>query len=76
MKRWLVVSLVALIGLGLGAAGAQAKDQYVLRLGIEHGPDHPYTQAMKRFSTLIGQKTGGSVEIKLYPGHSWDRAPK
>lgn len=65
MKNWLVISFAALIG--LGAIGSQAKDQYVLRLGIEHGPDHPYTQAMKRFSTLIAQKTGGDVEVKLYP---------
>jgi tripartite ATP-independent transporter DctP family solute receptor len=67
MKKWLAISLVALIGLGTGATVAWAKDQYVLRLGIEHGPDHPYTQAMKRFATLVGEKTGGSVEIRLYP---------
>jgi len=64
MKKWLVVSLVALLALGTGAT--QAKD-HILRLGIEHGPEHPYTQAMKKFAELVSQKTGGKVETRLYP---------
>lgn len=73
MKRRLAASWVALFALGMAVSGSQGREQeggakhYVLRLGIEHGPDHPYSQAMKRFSALVGQKTAGNVEVKLYP---------
>ena len=62
-----------MFALGMALTGCQGRDddagakQQVLRLGIEHGPDHPYTQAMGRFSTLVGEKTAGKVDVKLYP---------
>ena len=88
MKKWLVVLLVSLFGLGIAITGSQSKEQegkrkelpasrhYVLRLGIEHGPDHPYTQVMKRYSKLVSQKTNGDVEIKLYPSAQLGSAPE
>jgi tripartite ATP-independent transporter DctP family solute receptor len=88
MKKWLVVLLASLFGLGIVITGAESKEQegkkkepsasrpYVLRLGIEHGPDHPYTQVMKKFSKLVSQKTNGNVEIKIYPSAQLGSAPE
>ncbi len=88
MKKWLIVLFVSLFGLGIGINGSQSQGQegkkkepsasrhYVLRLGIEHGPDHPYTQAMKKFSNLVSQKTKGNVEMKLYPSAQLGSAPE
>jgi tripartite ATP-independent transporter DctP family solute receptor len=85
MKKWLIVFMVPLFGLGIAITGSHSKEpqgktpgsrHYVLRLGIEHGPDHPYTQVMKRYSKLVSQKTKGDVEIKLYPSAQLGSAPE
>jgi tripartite ATP-independent transporter DctP family solute receptor len=88
MEKWLVGLLVSLFGLGIVITGSQSKEQevkkkessasrhYVLRLGIEHGPDHPYTQAMKKFSSLVSKRTHGDIEIKIYPSAQLGSAPE
>lgn len=70
--RWLASS-IGVLALGLALTGCGDREEageaepHVLRLGIEHGPDHPYTVAMQRLATLVDQKTAGKVEVKLYP---------
>lgn len=66
MKRWLAACM-AMAVLGGCEGGDDSAAEHVLRLGIEHGPDHPYSQTMTRFSDLVGERTGGKVDVLLYP---------
>ena len=50
-----------------GPAAAQVKER-TLKVGIGLNEDHPQGASVKRFGELVAQKSGGKLNVKLYPG--------
>lgn len=47
----------------------------VLRVGETTAPNHPQTQRDVRVAELVAEKTGGSVEIQVFPAGQFGDAP-
>ena len=62
--------LVSILGAGLVALSlavpAWAAD-VTLKLGHIAVPDHPYGQGADHFAKLVAEKSGGSIEVKIFP---------
>ena len=64
MKRISVVCLAALLVFaGTVAFGAE----FTLKLGHIADPQNPYAQGAVKFTELVKDKTGGAVEIQIFP---------
>jgi len=57
--------LVGVLVLGLAAA-ANAAD-FVFKLGHIADPENPYAKGAEKFAQLVKEKTGGKVEIQVFP---------
>lgn len=64
MKRFSAVFLAAL--LVFAAAGAFAAE-ITLKLGHIADPQNPYAMGAEKFAELVKEKTGGAVEIQIFP---------
>jgi tripartite ATP-independent transporter DctP family solute receptor len=66
--RWksLLVLVTAVLALGYGATGAEAA-KITLKLGHIRVEASPTQKAALKFAELVAQKTGGEVEIKVFP---------
>jgi tripartite ATP-independent transporter DctP family solute receptor len=66
-----MVAVLALAGLTTTAvlltSNAIAAPKYVARMSIEVQEGHPKHVAMERFAKLVGERTNGEVEIKIFP---------
>jgi tripartite ATP-independent transporter DctP family solute receptor len=49
------------------AASAQVKER-TLRFAFQNNLEHPQGQGAKKFTDLVGEKSGGKIAIKLFPG--------
>lgn len=68
MKQAMRVALAAACGLLLAAgAQAQVRDQ-TLRFATVNPQGHPIVIGMEKFAELVGQKSGGKMTVKLFPG--------
>jgi len=65
MKRTALVAAAALLALCI-AIPAQAAN-VVLKLGHIAEPVHPYGQGAEYFAKLVAEKTGGEVEVRVFP---------
>ena len=66
MKRSMRLLLLAgVLVLGLTAA-ANAAD-FVFKLGHIADPENPYAKGAEKFAQLVKEKTGGKVEIQVFP---------
>ena len=66
MKRGVrLLLLVGVLVLGLAAA-ANAAD-FVFKLGHIADPENPYAKGAEKFAQLVKEKTGGKVEIQVFP---------
>ena len=66
MKRGMRLLLLAgVLVLGLAAA-ANAAD-FVFKLGHIADPENPYAKGAEKFAQLVKEKTGGKVEIQVFP---------
>ncbi|NCB17959.1 MAG: C4-dicarboxylate ABC transporter substrate-binding protein, partial [Synergistales bacterium] len=64
MKRFSVVFLaVLLVAVASGAFAAE----FTLKLGHIADPQNPYAQGAVKFTELVKEKTGGAVEIQVFP---------
>lgn len=52
-----------------GSAWAQSQVTRTMRLASAVPMDHPYNIGAKKFADLIHERTGGRIEIKLYPSN-------
>ena len=52
---------------GGGAASAQVREQ-TLRWTTQNPADHPISQGGQKFAELVAQKSGGKMQVKLFPG--------
>jgi len=51
-----------------GTAAWAEVGSHVLRLGTPLPDGHPISQAAVRFADLVAEKSGGQIEVKVYPG--------
>jgi tripartite ATP-independent transporter DctP family solute receptor len=56
---------VFIAGALVAAPVSQAAD---LKFAFQNVADHPQGQGAKKFAELVGQKTGGKLVVKLFPG--------
>lgn len=72
MKRRTMVAALAAAGLALAAQPAlsQAKYQSEYRLSTVVGTAFPWGKAGERWGEIVRTKTGGRINIKMYPGAS------
>jgi TRAP-type transport system periplasmic protein len=80
MKKSTIICLAAsILGLALVLAGsgnaASSQDKSVLKLGNIQNVDSPLAKGCVRFAELVGQKTDGNVEVKVYPSSQLGSAP-
>ena len=67
-ERFVWIVLVGAIALVLAASGEPAEAAKVsLKLGHIRAETSPTHKAALKFAELVGQKTGGEVEIKVFP---------
>lgn len=65
-RKHLVVVLALLVSLLMvGSSTALGATQF--RIGHIMNIDHPHHLALMKFAELVKEKTGGSVEVKIYP---------
>jgi tripartite ATP-independent transporter DctP family solute receptor len=53
--------------LASGVAQAQVRDQ-TFRWTTQNPADHPISQGGQKFAELVAQKSGGKMQVKLFPG--------
>ena len=83
MKRMTALLLSLLMALSLAACGGGSQDAnadadaagdaagndeaIVLRASSSTAPDHPYNLGLEKFAELVSEKTGGAVQIDIFP---------
>ena len=73
MKRSMRLLLLAgVLVLGLTAA-ANAAD-FVFKLGHIADPENPYAKGAEKFAQLVKEKTGGKVEVQVFPSSQFQKA--
>lgn len=72
MKRRRMGCLASVAALALlvpaGAATAQDIQERTLRLSSANNKGHPQVIGAERFAELVEEKSGGKIEVKIYPG--------
>ncbi len=66
MKRGMRLLLLAGV-LVLGLAVAANAADFVFKLGHIADPENPYAKGAEKFAQLVKEKTGGKVEIQVFP---------
>ena len=70
--RWLAAGGVALAGLAVALAGApeaQARTQWVVNFHHDLPEDSPQHVGMVRYAQLVKERTGGQVEVRIFPAN-------
>jgi tripartite ATP-independent transporter DctP family solute receptor len=69
-KKITIAVLIAIVGVFLGIiTAANAADKpTVLRIGLIAAEGHPVTKASNRFGELVKERTGGVIEVQVFPG--------
>lgn len=61
------IAAVVSMALGMALAPMPAEAAKTLRLGMVMTEEHPHVIAARRFAELVKEKTGGTVEVKVFP---------
>ncbi len=64
MKKFVVAGLAVLLAIAGTAAFAA---EFTLKLGHIADPQNPYAQGAVKFSELVKEKTGGAVDVQVFP---------
>jgi tripartite ATP-independent transporter DctP family solute receptor len=62
-RAWLIPAAIAIVMLSCHSASAQV----VLKLGHDNPATAPYQSGALKLAELVNKKTGGSLQIKVYP---------
>lgn len=54
--------------LAASATLAAETNEYNIKVGTALAGDHPQVQALNKFGELLGQKSGGKMKVKVFPG--------
>jgi TRAP-type transport system periplasmic protein len=68
IKSIVCVTLVSML-LAFGGSAAIAAPEMVLKFAGQHAADHPATNLMNDIAKEIVEKTGGRIEVKVYPAN-------
>ena len=66
LKRVVTAVIACSLVVSAGLAGAQVSE-HVLRVAYANGEGNPQHEGAKKFSELVAAKSGGKIEIKLFP---------
>lgn len=64
MKK--LLTLVLIISILIVGSGMVSAAQYTIKVGNTQPMDHIYNQGLKRFKTLVEDRTDGKVEVKIF----------
>ncbi|TCQ06091.1 tripartite ATP-independent transporter DctP family solute receptor [Rhizobium sp. PP-F2F-G36] len=67
----LTQSIAALLAAAsiFGAAGARAEiSERTIKFAAQNSKGHPQVMGMERFAEIVKEKSGGKIEVKLFPG--------
>ncbi|NHT77249.1 tripartite ATP-independent transporter DctP family solute receptor [Rhizobium sp. PP-F2F-G38] len=67
----LTQSIAALLAAAsiFGAAGAHAEiSERTIKFAAQNSKGHPQVMGMERFAEIVKEKSGGKIEVKLFPG--------
>lgn len=69
MKRSMqsIVAAACVVLLAAGAAQAQVRE-HTFRWTTQNPAGHPITEGGQKFADLVAQKSGGKMQVKLFPG--------
>lgn len=63
-----IAALLAAASL-FGAAGAHAEiSERTIKFAAQNSKGHPQVMGMERFAEIVKEKSGGKIEVKLFPG--------
>ena len=68
IKSIVSVTLASIL-LAFGGSAAIAAPEMVLKFAGQHAADHPATALMNDIAKEIAEKTGGRIEVKVYPAN-------
>ena len=68
VATFLALSLVVALGPGPAFAGAPAFPKMDIKAGHQGAPTMSYTHGVAKFAELVKQRTGGAVNVQLFPG--------
>lgn len=68
IKSIVCVTLASIL-LAFGGSAAFAAPEMVLKFAGQHAADHPATALMNDIAKEIAEKTGGRIEVKVYPAN-------
>lgn len=68
IKSIVCVTLASIL-LAFGGSAAIAAPEMVLKFAGQHAADHPATALMNDIAKEIAEKTGGRIEVKVYPAN-------
>ena len=63
LKTLLATALVA----ASLVSGAHAQDR-TIKFAFQNQKDHPQAQGAQKFADLVAAKSGGKIQVKLFPG--------
>ncbi|TCP86206.1 tripartite ATP-independent transporter DctP family solute receptor [Rhizobium sp. PP-CC-2G-626] len=63
-----IAALLAAVSI-FGAAGAHAEiSERTIKFAAQNSKGHPQVMGMERFAEIVKEKSGGKIEVKLFPG--------
>ena len=68
LKTLLATALVA----ASLVSGAYAQDR-TIKFAFQNQKDHPQAQGAQKFAELVAAKSGGKIQVKLFPGGTLSR---
>jgi len=65
MKVWRI-TIICILAVGLLSSIGFSAEKYTLRFNTVAAPEQPQTLAMKKFAEIVGDLSGGRIEVKVF----------
>ena len=82
MKKVLVLLIISLVVLGSSTLFANGQDEsasgkpVVLKLGHTGSPTHHYQVTAEKFKSIVEEKTGGQIQVNIFPSSQLGTHPE
>lgn len=63
MKKFLAFAVLCMFV----ASATFAADSYKIKVATWHAPEHPITRGLQNFKELVEKRSGGKIQVQLYP---------
>jgi len=67
MKKFSVILSIVVLSLAIFTQACSKSDKVVIKLGHIAEPTNPYGQGADYFAKLVAEKSGGKIEVKVFP---------